>query len=60
MEELQSIARNPRLDDSGKNSEDSDYSGDQNEIVPTKEKDARDSKDNKRSVEGREARDNTT
>lgn len=53
IDELDSIAKNPRLDDSGKNSEDSDYSGDENEIVPTKEKEARDSKDNKKSVEGR-------
>lgn len=33
VEELESYARNPRLDESNKNTEDSDYSGDENEIV---------------------------
>jgi hypothetical protein len=33
MDELENYARNPKLDESGKNSEDSDYSGDENEIV---------------------------
>jgi cytosolic carboxypeptidase protein 2/3 len=33
VEELENYARNPRLDESGKNTEDSDYSGDENEIV---------------------------
>lgn len=33
MDELENYARNPKLDESGGNSEDSDYSGDENEII---------------------------
>lgn len=58
MEDLENFARNLKIDDSGKNSEDSDYSGDENEIVPGN-KEGRDSKDKKGSVEGREPRQNT-
>ena len=47
------------MQESGKNSEDSDYSGDENEIVGKEGRDSREKDPKNRSVEGRE-RDNTT
>ena len=58
MEELESIAKNPRQEDLNKDTEDSDYSGDENEIIPKENRDSKE-KDHKKSADAKEPRDNT-
>ena len=59
QEELEKFNRNAQIQESGKNSEDSDYSGDENEIVGKEGRDSREKEPKNRSVEGKE-RENTT